>query len=150
MSKILDLAQGFEEKSKQQAEHTEQALKGAFEKHEADLRSVLNESMQKMSGDIRAHNTRMSRLLLTSWKWAGIVLIALLLLLSGGIWGLGQYIQSQIQEISDNQAMIDELARKGGKLVFSRCGGGRMCIEIDPKMVRYGDEPHTYMIPKGY
>ena len=76
------------------------------------------------------------------------MLISGLLLLaatSGTLWYQGNLI-------AERQATLEELAKKGGKLILSdRCkdenGKHRFCIRMNVDEGKFGDD---YMIPKGY
>ncbi|WP_371873410.1 MbeB family mobilization protein, partial [Shewanella algae] len=58
MSKIFDLAQSFEEKSKQQVNDTEKRLATALETHETFISTALETSETIISGAINAQNRR--------------------------------------------------------------------------------------------
>lgn len=145
MSKILDMAKTFEQTSKQQADDIESSLKPEFEKHEKVIKKALDSSRQSISDAIQDQQKRIGWLLLKSW---GVMLISALLLLvatSGTLWYQGNLI-------AERQATLEELAKKGGKLILSdRCkdenGKHRFCIRMNVDEGKFGDD---YMIPKGY
>ncbi len=58
MSEILNLAKGFEEKSKQQAQDTEQSVKREFARLETSISAELQSSSQSISNAIREQNGR--------------------------------------------------------------------------------------------
>ncbi|WP_228382210.1 MbeB family mobilization protein, partial [Salmonella enterica] len=58
MSEILNLAKGFEEKSKQQAQDIEQSVKREFGRLEMSIGAELQSSSQSISNAIREQNGR--------------------------------------------------------------------------------------------
>jgi hypothetical protein len=60
MSEILNLAKGFEEKSKQQAQDTEQSVKREFGRLETSISAELQSSSQSISNAIREQNGRLT------------------------------------------------------------------------------------------
>ncbi|MEZ9932007.1 MbeB family mobilization protein, partial [Vibrio sp. 10N.261.45.E2] len=122
MSKILSLAQDFEKKSKQQAHDTEQRLKSEFERHETFIEQALRSSEQKIKGDIRAQNQRMSALVLKSWLWIVLSVVLVLVACSSVIWWQGIIIAQNQIEISNQQSALKVLESKGGKIHLNLCG----------------------------
>ncbi|MGS4425862.1 MbeB family mobilization protein [Serratia marcescens] len=59
-SEILNLAKGFEEKSKQQAQDTEQSVKREFGRLETSISAELQSSSQSISNAIREQNGRLT------------------------------------------------------------------------------------------
>ncbi|WP_430777249.1 MbeB family mobilization protein, partial [Vibrio parahaemolyticus] len=104
MSKILNLAQDFEKKSKQQAHDTEQRLKSEFERHETFIEQALRSSEQKIKGDINAQNRRMSVLVLKSWAWLGLTIFLVIVACSSVIWWQGSMILANQLEINQQSA----------------------------------------------
>jgi Flp pilus assembly protein TadB len=153
MSEISRMAAAFEEKSKQQAEDTEQAVKRAFEKHESALLSALNESEKKTSAAIRAQHQSLRQTALRSWMYIFIT-IALVILLGGStIMTMGWYIERQVTEIANNRVNLEMLQERGSKMNLITCGDDRrLCVEIDPDAPAYSSENEnkTYRILKGY
>ncbi|MCA2429460.1 MbeB family mobilization protein, partial [Vibrio chemaguriensis] len=129
MSKILDLAQDFEKKSKQQALDTEQHLKSEFERHVRVIEQALRSSEQKIKGDINAQNRRMSVLVLKSWAWLGLTIFLVIVACSSVIWWQGSMILANQLEINQQSATIKQLELKGGKIQLSQCGGS-ICIAV--------------------
>ncbi|MGD6738127.1 MbeB family mobilization protein [Photobacterium leiognathi subsp. mandapamensis] len=115
MSRILDLAQNFEAKSKQQAHDTERHLKNVFEKHEKFIEQALRSSEQKITDDINAQNQRMSTLVLKSWLWIVLSVFLVLVACTGVIWWQGKTILTNQQEISLQKTMIERLESEGGR-----------------------------------
>uniref|UniRef100_UPI0015F7756A MbeB family mobilization protein n=2 Tax=Vibrio TaxID=662 RepID=UPI0015F7756A len=152
MSKILDLAQDFEKKSKQQALDTEQHLKSEFERHERFIEQALRSSEQKIKGDINAQNRRMSVLVLKSWAWIGLSIFLVIVACSGVIWGQSKVIAQNWQTISEQKATLSELKAKGGKIKVSHCGEEkRLCVKVDLDESGYGnDGVYPWRIPEGY
>ncbi|MEZ8578088.1 MbeB family mobilization protein [Vibrio splendidus] len=151
MSKILSLAQDFEKKSKQQAHDTEQRLKSEFERHETFIEQALRSSEQKIKGDIRAQNQRMSALVLKSWLWIVLSVVLVLVACSSVIWWQGIIIAQNQIEISNQQSALKVLESKGGKIHLSLCGE-RTCIaaaEDSGNWTRNSDDRPMF-IPEGY
>ncbi|MGT3776412.1 MbeB family mobilization protein [Vibrio cholerae] len=148
MSKILNLAQDFEKKSKQQAHDIEQRLKSEFERHEKFIEEALRSSEQKIKGDINAQNQRMSALVLKSWLWIVLSVFLVLVACTGVIWWQGRTILANQLEINRQNATIERLEKNGGKIQFSTCGEKRqLCAKIDENAPTYQD---GYRILKGY
>ncbi|MGL5336612.1 MAG: MbeB family mobilization protein [Enterovibrio sp.] len=146
MSKILNLAQDFEKKSKQQAYDTEQRLKSEFERHEKFIEQALRSSEQKIKDDISVQNQRMSALVLKSWLWIVLTIVLVLAACMGVIWWQGEIILANQQEINRQNATIERLERNGGKIQFSNCDK-RLCAQIDENAPTY---QNGYRILKGY
>ncbi|WP_375732284.1 MbeB family mobilization protein [Vibrio ponticus] len=151
MSKILDLAQDFEKKSKQQALNTEQHLKSEFERHERFIEQALRSSEQKIKGDINAQNRRMSVLVLKSWAWIGLSIFLVIVACSSVIWWQGSMILANQLEINQQSATIKQLELKGGKIQLSQCGE-RICIAVakDGKGWTRKSDDRPMFIPEGY
>jgi hypothetical protein len=154
MSEILKMATGFGERSKRQAENTEQTVRSAFEKHESALLSALSESEKRTSAAIAAQSRRLQRTALTSWL-AVLIPVSLTLLLGAGVlWWMGQSIADKVSEIERYNANLEQLKAQGGAIQFSRCGeSDRLCVKIDLDADRYGDRQtgeYPWAIPEGY
>ncbi|WP_309599559.1 MULTISPECIES: MbeB family mobilization protein, partial [Klebsiella pneumoniae complex] len=98
MSEILNLAKGFEEKSKQQAQDTEQSVKREFARLETSISAELQSSSQSISNAIREQNGRLTGMLRasvsTAMAWIFICFALLIGILSGIIWFQGTIITS--------------------------------------------------------
>lgn len=152
MSEISRLAEGFEQRSKQQAESTEKAVRSAFKKHERALLSALSESEKRTSAAIRDQNRRLSAIALKGWLWIVLVIFLLLTSSAGLIWWMGQEITANAAEIQRQSRALDQLAAEGSRIELSRCGESRrLCVAIDAESGRYKGENGTlYLIPRGY
>ena len=99
MSEILNLAKGFEEKSKQQAQDTEQSVKREFARLETSISAELQSSSQSISNAIREQNGRLTGMLRasvsTAMAWIFICFALLIGILSGIIWFQGTIITSK-------------------------------------------------------
>ena len=141
MSKVLDMAKDFEQKSKQRASDIDGTLTTEFEKHEQAVLRALESSEISIKSAIQGHQRRMGWLLLRGW---GLMLVGSLLLLSamsGILWYQGTMI-------AERMATLDTLKQRGGKIQFNTCGDERqLCILTDEEAGKYGD---GYRIPKGY
>ncbi|EPX7987661.1 MbeB family mobilization protein, partial [Klebsiella pneumoniae] len=103
MSEILNLAKGFEEKSKQQAQDTEQSVKREFARLETSISAELQSSSQSISNAIREQNGRLTGMLRasvsTAMAWIFICFALLIGILSGIIWFQGTIITSRLSEM---------------------------------------------------
>ena len=61
MSKLLDLATGFEESSRQQLKNSNEALKIALQEHETFIKNSLMASAQNISGDMASQNEQLQQ-----------------------------------------------------------------------------------------
>ncbi|MFL7013723.1 MbeB family mobilization protein [Enterovibrio norvegicus] len=151
MSKILSLAQDFEKKSKQQAHDTEQRLKSEFERHETFIEQALRSSEQKIKGDIRDQNQRLSALVLKSWLWIVLSAVLVLVACSSVIWWQGKTILENQLEISQQSKTLEDLKSKGGKIQMSTCGDQeQLCIKIDLRRKVTAGTVYPWRIPEGY
>ena len=155
MSEILKMATAFEQRSKEQAENTEKAVKSALKKHEHALLLALSENEKTTSDAIRAQSQRLKRTALSSWMAVAIPVIVTLLLSAGAIWAMGWYIKNQVDTITQQNATISRLSEQGGDINLTFCGDNRrLCAEIHPDSL--GENPKTfgengqYRILKGY
>jgi len=118
MSEIFNLAQAFEEKSKLQAQDTEQSVKREFERLEASISADLKSSAQTISNAIHEQNTRLSGLLRGTvtrallWIWTCAML--LMCLLGGIIWYQGQIIDSRLSDIDGYSHRLEDLKTQTG------------------------------------
>lgn len=152
MSEISRLAEGFEQRSKQQAASTEKAVRSAFKQHERALLSALRESEKRTSAAIRDQNRRLSAIALKGWLWIVLVISLLLTSSAGLLWWIGQEITANAAEIQRQSQALDQLAEEGSRIELSRCGESRrLCVAIDTESGRYkGQDGTVYLIPKGY
>lgn len=115
MSKVLDLARDFEQRSKQQAAAIESNLNSEFERHERAISEALRSSEQRTNDAIVAHSRKMGWMLLKSW---GLALVGVLLLLSatsGMLWFQGkQIVENQQRIASQKKALSDLVGRTWG------------------------------------
>lgn len=139
------MAAAFEQKSKQQAEDTEQAVKHAFEKHESALLSALSESEKKTSAAIAAQHQRLRQTALKSWMAVVIPVSLTLLLGAGAIATMSWYITGQIDQIASNHKTLEHLKGLGGEIQLNQCGG-HVCAKIDESAPTYEE---GYRILKG-
>ncbi|WP_299262107.1 MbeB family mobilization protein [uncultured Kushneria sp.] len=148
MSDISRMAAAFEEKSKQQAESTEQAVKHAFEKHENALLLALNESEQRTSAAIAAQHQRLRQTALKSWMAIVIPVSLMFLLGTSAIMTMGWYIDHQVNEILNNRTTLEMLHERGGSADLNHCGEDRrLCVKIDESAQHYQG---GYRIMEGY
>lgn len=148
MSDISNMAAAFEQKSKQQAEDTEQAVKRAFEKHESALLSALSASEKKTSAAIAAQHQRLRQTALKTWMFIAISMVLVFLLGGSAILTMGWYIDRQVNEIANNRTTLEMMNERGGSADLSHCGDDRrLCVKIDESAGRYQG---GYQIMEGY
>ena len=61
MNKLLDLATGFEESSRQQLKNSNEALRIALQEHETFIKNSLMASAQNISGDMASQNEQLQQ-----------------------------------------------------------------------------------------
>ena len=148
MSEISKMATAFEQKSKEQAENTEQAVKSALKKHENALLLALSESEKTTSDAIRAQSQRLKRTALSSWMAVAIPVIVTLALSAGVITGMAWYMNSQVEQIVSHKATLERLAEEGSEIQLNYCGDSRrLCAKIDESAQTYQG---GYRILEGY
>lgn len=118
MSEILNLAKGFEEKSKQQAQDTEQSVKREFGRLEMSIGAELQSSSQSISNAIREQNGRLTGMIratvTTALIWIVVCAALLIGILSGIIWLQGQIISSRLSDIDGYSQQLASLKAKSG------------------------------------
>ncbi|EHX6122255.1 MbeB family mobilization protein [Salmonella enterica subsp. enterica serovar Infantis] len=118
MSEILNLAKGFEEKSKQQAQDTEQSVKREFGRLETSISAELQSSSQSISNAIREQNGRLTGMIratvTTALIWIVVCAALLIGILSGIIWLQGQIISSRLSDIDGYSQQLANLKAKSG------------------------------------
>ncbi|EOT7596709.1 MbeB family mobilization protein [Yersinia enterocolitica] len=118
MSEILNLAKGFEEKSKQQAQDTEQSVKREFVRLETSISAELQSSSQSISNAIREQNGRLTGMIrasaTTALIWIVVCAALLIGILSGIIWLQGQIISSRLSDIDGYSQQLASLKAKSG------------------------------------
>ncbi|EKN3883150.1 MbeB family mobilization protein [Yersinia enterocolitica] len=118
MSEILNLAKGFEEKSKQQAQDTEQSVKREFGRLETSISAELQSSSQSISSAIREQNGRLTGMIrataTTALIWIVVCAALLIGILSGIIWFQGQIINSRLSDIDGYSQQLASLKAKSG------------------------------------
>ncbi|WP_291970674.1 MbeB family mobilization protein [Candidatus Symbiopectobacterium sp.] len=118
MSDILNLAKGFEEKSKQHAQDTEQSVKREFARLETSISAELQSSLQRISNAIREQNGRLKGMIRasvsTAMAWIFICFALLIGILGGIIWFQGTIITSRLSEMDSYSQQLESLKAKGG------------------------------------
>lgn len=118
MSEILNLAKGFEEKSRQQAQDTEQSVKREFGRLETSISAELQSSSQSISNAIREQNGRLTGMIrataTTALIWIVVCAALLIGILSGIIWLQGKIISSRLNDIDGYSQQLASLKAKSG------------------------------------
>ncbi|MGB9098767.1 MbeB family mobilization protein, partial [Erwinia sp.] len=116
MSEILNLAKGFEEKSKQQAQDTEQSVKREFVRLETSISADLKSSSQNISNAIHEQNARLKGMIrataTTAMIWTVVCAALLIGILSGIIWFQMQVISSRLSDIDGYSQQLTSLKAK--------------------------------------
>ncbi|ECJ9957084.1 MbeB family mobilization protein [Hafnia paralvei] len=118
MSEILNLAKGFEEKSRQQAQDTEQSVKREFERLETSIREDLKSSSQNISNAIREQNDKLTSIvrhsILSALGWIFLFAVLLIMILGGIIWYQGTVITSRLNEMDSYSQQLESLKAQSG------------------------------------
>ncbi|WP_423949121.1 MbeB family mobilization protein [Enterobacter cloacae] len=118
MSEILDLAKGFEEKSKQQAQRTGQSVKSEFVKLEQSISEALKSSGKNISDAIHEQNGRLTGMIRTSvsaaMAWVFLCFALLIGIMGGIIWFQGTLIASRLDEMNSYSQQLADLKAKSG------------------------------------
>ena len=148
MSEILNLAKGFEEKSKQQAQDTEQSVKREFARLETSISAELQSSSQSISNAIREQNGRLTGMLRasvsTAMAWIFICFALLIGILSGIIWFQGTIITSRLSEMDSYSQQLESLKAKSGAgvTIYSDEKNRNTYLAVLPKQA-HGVETYT-------
>ncbi|HBR1796192.1 TPA: protein MobB [Klebsiella pneumoniae] len=118
MSEILNLAKGFEAKSRQQAQDTEQSVKREFERLETSIREDLKSSSQNISNAIREQNDKLTSIvrhsILSALGWIFLFAVLLIMILGGIIWYQGTVITSRLNEMDSYSQQLESLKAQSG------------------------------------
>ena len=152
MSKILDLAKSFEEKSSEQAKDTEQIVATEFKKHEKRLIGLLNENEKAISTAIKEQNQRIRPIILKTWMIVSIGIVTGIAL----AWGILMYQSHKISKnaeiIAQQNLAIQELANKGGNVKLQDCidskNRKRLCVLVNKDAGTWSNG--SLMVPMGY
>ena len=152
MSKILDLAKSFEEKSSEQAKDTEQIVATEFKKHEKRLIALLNENEKAISSAINEQNQRIRPIILKTWMIVSIGIVTAIAL----AWGILMYQSHKISKnaeiIGQQNLAIQELANKGGNVKLQDCidtkNRKRLCVLVNKDAGTWSNG--SLMVPMGY
>ena len=148
MSEILNLAKGFEEKSKQQAQDTEQSVKREFARLETSISAELQSSSQSISNAIREQNGRLTGMIrataTTALIWIVVCAALLIGILSGIIWFQGQIISSRLSDIDGYSQQLASLKAKSGAgvTIYSDDTRRNTYLAVLPKQA-HGVETYT-------
>ena len=148
MSEILNLAKGFEEKSKQQAQDTEQSVKREFGRLETSISAELQSSSQSISNAIREQNGRLTGMIrataTTALIWIVVCAALLIGILSGIIWLQGQIISSRLSDIDGYSQQLANLKAKSGAgvTIYSDEKNRNTYLVVLPKQA-HGVETYT-------
>ena len=148
MSEILNLAKGFEEKSKQQAQDTEQSVKREFARLEKSISAELQSSSQSISNAIHEQNGRLTGMIrataTTALIWIVVCAALLIGILSGIIWFQGTIITSRLSEMDSYSQLLASLKAKSGAgvTIYSDEKNRNTYLAVLPKQA-HGVETYT-------
>ena len=148
MSEILNLAKGFEEKSKQQAQDTEQSVKREFARLETSISEDLKSSSQSISNAIREQNGRLTGMIRTSvsaaMAWVFLCFALLIGIMGGIIWFQGTIITSRLSEMDSYSQQLASLKAKSGAgvTIYSDEKNRNTYLAVLPKQA-HGVETYT-------
>ncbi|MBJ4606975.1 MbeB family mobilization protein [Salmonella enterica subsp. enterica serovar Typhimurium] len=148
MSEILNLAKGFEEKSKQQAQDIEQSVKREFGRLEMSIGAELQSSSQSISNAIREQNGRLTGMIRasvsTAMAWIFTSFALLIGILGGIIWFQGTIITSRMREMdSYSRQLASRKAKSGaGATIYSDHSRRNTYLVVLPKQA-HGVETYT-------
>ena len=148
MSEILNLAKGFEEKSKQQAQDTAQSVKREFERLETSISEDLKSSSQNISNAIREQNDKLTRIvrysLLSALGWIFLFAALLIMILGGIIWFQGTVITSRLNEMDSYSQQLESLKAQSGAgvVIYKDDNQKNTYLVVLPKKA-HGTETYT-------
>ncbi|HDR2366216.1 MbeB family mobilization protein [Klebsiella quasipneumoniae subsp. similipneumoniae] len=148
MSEILNLAKGFEEKSRQQAQDTEQSVKREFERLETSISEDLKSSSQNISNAIREQNDKLTRIvrysLLSALGWIFLFAALLIMILGGIIWFQGTVITSRLNEMDSYSQQLESLKAQSGAgvVIYKDDNQKNTYLVVLPKKA-HGTETYT-------
>ncbi|MGL4929289.1 MAG: MbeB family mobilization protein [Plesiomonas sp.] len=118
MSEILNLAQEFESKSKQQAKTTEQSVKIAFEMHETSINEALKLSTQSIQRVIKDQTkqqiSQLRQTIVKTWGISILLTLILFSILAGILWYQGLQVIERQQELTQYNQILSDLKDNTG------------------------------------
>lgn len=142
MSKISDLAKTFQQNSKQELKDIELQAKLDIHELRKSINAELKQSEQKITADIRAHQTKMSKAVFRPYLWSlgGLLLTAAVLL--GMNFYLASKIADQKVEYQAAKAATEKLDQYSKKIQLSTCTTKNKqdvpCVAIQPNSPQWG------------
>ena len=127
MKNISDLANSLQENMQQEVENSKRIVKSVLDDHVNDIRNYTSESTRLIKNAIAEQNRQSRRLLLNSWKLAGLTFLLLSLATAGLILYQGKLIDDRwdtirtqnktIQNLKDQTFGIDLRELKDGRFI---------------------------------
>lgn len=101
------------EQLKQQASRESETIQGATQEQlnamRSGLQSIYADALSTIEADMRGQSKALAKRMRSLILWPSVIWLALLLTLSAGAWGIGQYqwnrIQEQRQELADLETL---------------------------------------------
>ena len=152
MSKILDLAKSFEEKSSEQAKDTEQIVATEFKKHEKRLIALLNENEKAISSAIIEQNQRIRPIILKTWMIVSIGIVTAIAL-AWGIFDVPKPQNQQKRRIDrSTEPSHPRVSEQGGNVKLQDCidtkNRKRLCVLVNKDAGTWSNG--SLMVPMGY
>ena len=135
MSKLSDLTSSFQESATQQVESSKKIVQTALADHENFIRSTLKQNEKKIVNDIRAQNRQSRRLLLNSWRLAGLTFLLIALAAAGVLKYQGEMIGDRWKIISSQHQTIEHLEETTWGITLRENDQGRFIILPEDQMI---------------
>lgn len=120
-----------------------QELKQAGIEQQKPAANALNQVVKAANESIYAMRREMSRY---TWKSAIYIVLTILAVMGGCLWGMYYFIDSGYTRIAEMQKMEAIWQKKAPLADISNCDG-KPCIKVDTRE-SYGDKKNTYFIIK--
>ena len=121
----------------------EKELKQTGLAHQKPAINALNQVVTAANESVSAMRREMSRY---TWKSAIYIVLTMLTVMGGCLWGMVYFIDSGYDRIAKMQRMEAVWQKKAPLADISRCDG-KPCVKVDTRAT-YGDKENTWMIIK--
>ena len=138
MKNISELTNSMQENMQQEAENSKQIVKSVLDDHVNDIRNYASKSTRLIKNAIAEQNRQNRRLLLNSWKLAGLTFLLLSLAAAGLILYQGKMIDDRWDTIRTQNKTVGILKDQTWGIDLKEVKGqGRVIIL--PKDQKYRD-----------
>ena len=138
MKNISDLANSLQESMQQEAENSKRIVKSVLDDHVNDIRNYTSESTRLIKNAIAEQNRQSRRLLLNSWKLAGLTFLLLSLATAGLILYQGKLIDDRWDTIRTQNKTIQNLKDQTFGIDLRRVKNGRFIILPKNQKIKTG------------